>query len=1044
MKLALHLCAHIGRIAPDRYHSSLREAARQWIDWPTLFKELLVQGRIWDCKDLYVAAVAAISAPDDTLFFGTDDEKRSMIDDWVLEEGDESTNLALLDMILEPAQLRSYFPNEAKCRAEAIIAHSPAVMRSRSFIRWILANATDALSGEKKGDDDSWLAIKTHLQGFPGLVWNTRGCFLPGVYVPRNTENPGWVAPKLSPGMAEPIQLALNLAKELNDYNAQVACYKLLIFQSQDPTQLFQELARLQKSVQGDNKGHLETLLSSYLVCKDRPSKERLLEDLGQTDDWGDITTLRDGLTFWARDFIERAVKRSLQGPKSTARLRNPESFYMLRDLSREAQLFTLQNAELDRPPPINVHAPETHIRQRPALPSQNQFQFHGQQSIRPYSRPSSPHRGSFPGPESLPKSLQSTRGDEFYVDRRQREEEEKLEKELDRARKELQAVKENQEREAKDQQDRAMRERLEESERRLREQEEINKKQMEETKKTEMEKERLEQEFKQEKEKQALEAKAQQDRETRERLERAELSLRDQAERLRRAEDRSYQEWLAGRDVRRKANPRGKLVRGRRGTRFIAASSASSESYFSDTSPSYDSDDDTPSKTMRKNRRTSIDSDDESEQEVRIRKRVTSVEGLRREPRRDEVDNQTRDDTRNPQQNSCTDLILYREFQDVRPPGADMSENPLMRLPTSPISLPYEALAGSRRGSTTGPVQHQPKYLSRSDHILNREQEHASEQIPTDPQEQTGHLTAEPQEVQDQVEQPEAAVSRENTEESDDGGSSSFRKAESRDGSQIRSKEQNARIANRPSRPASTSIYVSPRPSVHVHDSTGVWDAWEETRRKKAHRRVIIDPGPSGVRSVSPPPLRSRPSSTQVYDDIQPLGRRASWRDSPVGSPHGDRLRSPTKRRSLIIDADGRPQPVQTTREQRRSYTSDAPGGSHIRIIRTDGGDGGRPIPEISPTAAGSRSRPHSTGGVGTRAHVPDPEGSGPEKPTADSWERVKDGLWKKRKPSTLHEDPEEWGEWGLSKPRNKEKQGESSKTQDSVDPEKGVSRSE
>lgn len=724
VKLTLQLCANIGRIAPDRYRRGLREAAKEWIEWSTLFKELLVQGRIWDFKDLYVATVAAFSDSEDTLVFGTDDIKRSLIDDWISEEGDESTNLALLDVLLEAAQLRSYFPNEAKSRAEAIIAHSPTVMRSRSFVRWILANAADAFSGEKKGDDDSWLAFKTHLQGFPGVVWNTGSRFLPGVYVPRNTENPGWVAPELSPGMAEPIQLALNLAKELKDYNAQVACYKLLIFQSQDPTQLFQELAQLQKSKQGDSKGHLETLLSSYLVCKDRSSKERLLEELGQTGDWGDNTILRDGLTYWARDFIERAVKRSLQGPKSTARLRNPASFYMGEGLSWEAEQFTWQNTELDRLPPTSAYAPETHIRHGPALPSQYPVQVHGQQSIRPYSRPSSPYRGYVQRPEPLPQPT-NPRDDEFYVDRRQREETERQEKELDRLKKELQALKELEEREAQRRQDREMRERVEQSERRFREQEEINKKQKEEMKRREKEMEQLEQEFKQEKERQALESKAQQERETRERLERAELSLRDQAERLRRAEDRSYQEWLAGRDLRRKSNTRGKYVRGRRGTRFVAASPPSSESYFSDSSSSRDDEDssgDTSMRTKTKDKRTTSDSEEESEQEIRIRRRVRSVEEPRSEPRRNEAEHQDGDVTGNPKPNSCTDIILYREVQHIMSPDINMSENLVIRLPTSPVSLPDEGLVGSRRDSITGPVRHPSKYLSRSDIILKRE----------------------------------------------------------------------------------------------------------------------------------------------------------------------------------------------------------------------------------------------------------------------------------------------------------------------------------
>lgn len=188
------------------------------------------------------------------------------------------------------------------------------------------------------------------------------GFSVPIIYVPWNEETPGWVAPALSLGASEPIQLALNLAKELKDYKSQVACYKLLIIQSQDPTQLFGELAHLQKSRQGDKQGHLETLLSSYVVCKDSQAKENLLEELEQTDDWGDATVL-----YWTRDFIERALKRSLQGPKSKARLRYPPSFYISKGLPLEAGKFTWQNADFDGDLPITqypMYPLQPHIQQ--------------------------------------------------------------------------------------------------------------------------------------------------------------------------------------------------------------------------------------------------------------------------------------------------------------------------------------------------------------------------------------------------------------------------------------------------------------------------------------------------------------------------------------------------------------------------------------------------------------------------------------------------------------------------------------------------------
>lgn len=451
---------------------------------------------------------------------------------------------------------------------------------------------------------------------------------------------------------------------------------------------------------------------------------------------------------------------------------------------------------------------------------------MHGHQSIRPYSQPSSPYREYVPRPEPLPQTSTNPHGDESHVVRRQREDAERLQKELDQAKKELQAWKEKQQLEVRNQQDRETRERLEQAERRLREQEEDNKKQKEETKRREMEMERLEQELKQVKERQIIEARAQQDQETRERLERAELSLRDQAERLRRAEDRPYQEWLSERDFRRDTRARGNFIRGRRGTRFVAASSASSESYFSDSSPSRndeDSDDDTSIRTKRKDKSTNSDSEEESEQEIRINRKVRSVEELRSEPRIGEADHQDRDDTGNIQPNSCTDLILYRDIQDLRFPNAYMFGTRLPRLPISQVSSPNEARS-NRRGTTPGPVRYPSKTTSRFVIILMREKGSTPEQTEVCPQEHSEYLIAEPQEVKDQLDQPESAVSRSDTGETGDDGSSRVRGPQSRDHSKRRSKEQNERIANRPSRPTSTSIYMSPRPS--VGDSTGVWDA--------------------------------------------------------------------------------------------------------------------------------------------------------------------------------------------------------------------------
>jgi hypothetical protein len=281
-----------------------------------------------------------------------------------------------------------------------------------------------------------------------------------------------------------------------------------------------------------------------------------------------------------------------------------------------------------------------------------------------------------------------------------------------------------------------------------------------------------------------------------------------------------------------------------------------------------------------------------------------------------------------------------------------------------------------------------------------------------------------------------------------------------SRDRGGIQSKEQNERIANRPSRPASTGRYASPRSS--MYDSTGIWDAWEASNSTKADRRIIIDPPSHGsAHTTRQPPAsaRSRPPSMQKAEDLHPwmgLGpsRQGDYRPPP---PPMERLhQSPTKRQPLVIDADGRPRPIRTTSESRQSRSSgDASSRPTVISRRGKSADGrfSKPVETPAKVVSGSsRARPQSMGDIPSRPpHHSDPS-PGPtatgklpaeswgERETADGAGRQKTAMW------TVHEDPDEEEEdmaWGSYKPRAQRKKGDSSKSQDSLDPEKGVSRS-
>lgn len=193
----------------------------------------------------------------------------------------------------------------------------------------------------------------------------------------------------------------------------------------------------------------------------------------------------------------------------------------------------------------------------------------------------------------------------------------------------------------------------------------------------------------------------------------------------------------------------------------------------------------------------------------------------------------------------------------------------------------------------------------------------------------------------------------------------------------------------------------------------------------------------------------RSRPSSTQGLDDIQPLSRRTSSRleyFSPPPPPAPvDRLQSPTKRQSLIIDADGRPQPVRTKSENMRSRPGDAGSAPHIVVRRGVSADGRRPRPEIPAPVSGSRSRPQSVTDTITRHYHVGPEHPAIERLPAENWERETEGVWRKKKGvSTVPEDPEEADGQERSPPQPRKDKGESSNLQVLLDPERGISRSE
>ncbi|KAJ4418473.1 hypothetical protein N0V82_005553 [Gnomoniopsis sp. IMI 355080] len=1115
------LCAQIGHVLPEWYYADgLQDAAAGWVDWSALFKQLLIEGRIWDFKDLYVAVSAAFSDSADKMLFGTRDIKCSLHDDWVLDEDDESTNLAQLGILLEPYRLWPWCLDEATSRAEAIVAHTPKAMKSRPFTRWIIEDVIDALRSQEQSRELPWHANETRLQGFPGVVWQSQSTKSPSTfYVPKTNENPGWIGPMVPAEETERIQLALNLAKELKDYKSQAECYRLLIQMSQDPTHIFQELAQLQNETQGDKQGHLVTLLSSYLICKDRSAQERLLKELQKTTDQGDATTL------WARDFIERAVKRTLEGPKSTARLRKPASFYMDLGLSREVEQFIWQNAEHD-PPPSRYETSLLHLLHGPVPLQRRPAGAQGQVKIRPFS-----NLRSYDSSKKPLSRLDAHQQASTYVE------------------------------DVVDYTDSyGTRRSSIEAERRTRQENPYRA--------VEIKRQAEEQDAKYIKGRQAQEFKDRRDREHFEELQLAAERLRDFPERQRRPENRGYQDRLVGKESGRRSRTHRK--------NYTDSSDTSSER---DGDASFNDD----SHNIKRQQRKVTGSDKEEEADQRFsRTRGNSDEEQRSELGRDET-NQHGDDLESPQPDSRNALVVYSRFHSKGSPdlyiagrGAirsrmgrshnttTRSEHDLTPEPTktdfrerTDIWAEYQPDFGSE--GDTGKIGYRdPPSLREAESRDHEEPEAAVDQSddgfeadnelgnsgvpildeahPRDQDKSEGALDQpgagfeaksgeagdrdasnvhegdtcdkdfsdspqysrlQPANHQDgkysragrgrlstsrkrrsespldfrgaqprnhEAEGPLDRPHSKSEADSDDSGDrdpSSFPEAGSRDNNEPRLQEQNKIIADRPPR----SIADIAAPTRQKDD----WDKitskeqdklvrarWENIENKKTQRSVMIDSSPGITR---PAMKRSRPGSScaQDHDGIEPLGRRTSWRDKLAATLNRSRLEAPErrsslKRSSMVYDADGRPQPIRTTKDDRRAYVGEATSGSQIRVKREEGIDVNRWMLDTAVTAAERRpqrpqrpagSRSQSTGDMSGRLRRTAPDSSVPERSSAVKSERERDVSRRKTEAmSAVHENPEEGRQSVPQHQQPRSTVDESSKLQASLDFEPGISR--
>lgn len=276
---------------------------------------------------------------------------------------DESTCVALLDMHVAHG-LQLWFtikknPNSeqtlirpADAFAENIRSRYPLAMRSRPYLRWILLKSAILGSKSMNGLTDPHSAIEERCRNFPGLVIHLRSDFT-SFYIPRDTENPGWCLPEAPAQTNAPLHTVVKASEQLHDLATQALAHRLIIWRSGSPFPLIQQLSLWQNEKQGDARGRLETLLSSYLACDDRASRDWLLAQLKDTNDWTGGSQLRDPLLYFARDFMQREIERGLHGTQALATLRTEDCRYY-RWLHNQSQRFIeedqIQNGDRRQP----------------------------------------------------------------------------------------------------------------------------------------------------------------------------------------------------------------------------------------------------------------------------------------------------------------------------------------------------------------------------------------------------------------------------------------------------------------------------------------------------------------------------------------------------------------------------------------------------------------------------------------------------------------------------------------------------------------------
>lgn len=274
------MATHLRELTSTRTIFNLEESTwRDWADWPGLYKTLLVEERIWDFRDVFFALSEGRSTKDALAeLVGSPSPSVQMLVDWETGPPDESTSLALLDILSFiglNAKAPGIMPFAEECMrltehiGNTILVNFPHAVHTRPFIQWIVAKALLYSSA----------ADFEYLLDYPGKVSRNNHGDMP-YYIPIRKENPKWQAQELTAVAHRSLVTALVSFRQMQDYQSEARCLKELALSTKEPGALLDDLAHLQISTQLDKSGYLLTCLSRYLTCYETSARESLLRDL--------------------------------------------------------------------------------------------------------------------------------------------------------------------------------------------------------------------------------------------------------------------------------------------------------------------------------------------------------------------------------------------------------------------------------------------------------------------------------------------------------------------------------------------------------------------------------------------------------------------------------------------------------------------------------------------------------------------------------------------------------------------------------------------